>query len=283
MWNNGNQNNGNWNNGPQNYGQQDPYAVGDTARERGGARFPFVEGSGTYAVAQLEEFPHSTDGVSARALLKVLASKDGKHPVGSFVVKIWKLVKPPKFPNALTEGEEFVDFCRKLKGAPAGYAMGQDMRTLMKPAPVGRAAEQLARGTVIECVAVPNKKGTWINVYWNHVQQSPQDIAAMRQRLEAEGIPSTGPQSQGTQGGQYQGAPHPSQMQGQYPAQNQGSMPQQQSPYSPQQYAQQQPQQPQQPQQQYAQPAPQGGFLGQATPGGQGPQGGNGGGWGGPF
>lgn len=268
MWNNGNQNNGN---GNQNYGQ-DPYAIGDNARERGGARFPFVEGSGTYALAQLEEFPHSTDGISARALLKVITSKDGKHPVGSFVVKIWKLVKPPKFPNALTEGEEFVDFCRKLKGAPAGYAMGQDMRTLMKPAPQGRGAEQLARGTVIEAVAVPNKKGTWINVYWNTVQQSPQDIAAMRQRLEAEGIPSTGPQSQGQQPQAPQGYQMPQTQYGLPP----GAQPHQvqQGPvnYTHPGYnglAQLGPQQPQ------TQPAPQGGILGQVPPNGTGYNGGN--------
>jgi hypothetical protein len=181
MW---NQNNGNGNG----YGQQDDvYGRLNNTKDVGGARFPFIEGSGKYALCVLEEFPHSSDGPSARALLKVLECKDGKHAPGTFVVKIWKLVKPSKFQGQATDADMFADFCRKLKGAPAGYPIGNDIRVLMKE----RSNEQLARGTVIEAVAVPNKKGTWINVYWNAIPQSPQDIAAMRQRLEAEGIPAT--------------------------------------------------------------------------------------------
>jgi hypothetical protein len=182
MW---NQNNGNGNG----YGNQDDvYGRLNNTKDVGGARFPFVEGSGKYALCILEEFSHSSDGPSARALLKVIESKDGKHAPGTFVVKIWKLVKPSKFQGQATDADMFADFCRKLKNAPAGYPIGNDIRILMKE----RSNEQLARGTIIEAVAVPNRKGTWINVYWNAVPQQPQDIAAMRQRLEAEGIPETG-------------------------------------------------------------------------------------------
>lgn len=190
-WNNGNGNGGG-------YGNDDVYNRLNNTRDVGGARFPFIEGSGKYALCTLEEFPHSTDGPSARALLKVLESKDGKHAVGSFVVKIWKLAKPPKFQGQASDADMFADFCRKLKGAPAGYPIGNDIRVLMKERP----RDQLARGTVIEAVGVPNQKKTWINIYWNNVQQSPADIAALRQRLEAEGIPDTG-------AGPTQGAPQP--------------------------------------------------------------------------
>ena len=176
MWNQGN-------------GADDVYGrLNNTKEITGGARFPFLEDSGKYALATLEEFQHSADGPSARALFEVLESRTGKHPVGSFVVKIWKICKPPFKPGMETDADLFADFCRKLKGAPAGYPIGNDIRVLMKE----RANEQLARGTVIDAVTFPNRKGTWINVRWATVQQSPADIAARRQQMEAKGIPDTG-------------------------------------------------------------------------------------------
>jgi hypothetical protein len=64
---------------------------------------------------------------------------------------------------------------------------------------------------------VRNQKGTWTNIYWNAIPQTPADIAAMRQRLETKGIPSSGAQlAPGAQPGygpsphqQIQGAPNP--------------------------------------------------------------------------
>lgn len=222
MWNN-NGNNGQGNGYGQQqqyggYGQQDVYGRLDSTRSPGGARFPFIEdGRHKLALCTLEEFQHASDGPSARALFEVLESS--KHAPGSYVVKIWKLVKPPKFQNAnsLSDGELFTDFCRKLKGAPDGYVMSNDIRVLMKD----RAGEQLARGTVIECVGVLNKKGNWTNIYWNAVQQTPADIAAVRQRLEQKGIPDTSARP-APGGGQFQGAPHPAQNPQAYPAQQQG-------------------------------------------------------------
>jgi hypothetical protein len=271
MW---NQNNGNGNG----YGNADDvYGRLNHTKDVGGARFPFIEGSGKYALCTLEEFPHASDGPSARALLKVIECKDGKHAPGTFVVKIWKLVKPSKFPNSPTDADMFADFCRKLKGAPAGYPIGNDIRVLMKERP----NDQLARGTVIEAVAVPNKKGTWINVYWNAVPQSPQDIAAMRQRLEAEGIPDT---KSGPQQGNFaaQQAMQAVQNNPQFMQQPQQMYsPPQQSAYGPPAHPASMPWAGGAPTQQ---PAPQqGGFLGQAQPGAPGtPNGGNngqGGGW----
>lgn len=276
MWNNG-QGNGNGQQPPQyaqpqGYGgQEDVYGRLNNTREVGGARFPFLEATGRYALVVLEEFLHSSDGPSARAIFEVIDCR-GAHAVGSHVVKIWKLVKPPYKPGMTTGADEFADFCRKLKGAPAGYPIGNDIRTLMKE----RVNDQLARGTVIDAVAVPNKKGTWINVFWNAVQQTPQDIAAMRQRLEQKGIPQTG---NTPQGGQFQGAPHPSQLP---PQGYQGQT--QQWPTPPQGPPPGYPQPPQYAQPQAPQGAPQGpgvplgGFLANVPPQGSGgPQGGNGG------
>lgn len=281
MWNNGNgQGNGN-------YGQQapaqgygyDPYDRMNNAREQGGARFPFIEqGKHLLCLAVLEKFSHRKDGPSARVIYEVLQSD--KHPVGSFVVKIYKLAVPPKYESSASDSELLAQMCIALKGVKAGYPIGNDIRTLLEPAPVGRAEEQLARGTVVECVGVPNQKGNWVNLYWTSVAQTPEQIVQHRQRLEAKGIPSTGgastqqaPQQNygGPQGPQY--AP---------PQQNYGQPPQQQwQPQAPQQgYT-----PPQQPQQQVQGP-PQGGYLQQAPqgpgpqgPGPQGPQGGNGRPW----
>ncbi len=169
------------------------------------------------------------------------------HPVGSFVVKIWKLVKPGKFPNQPTDADQFADFCRKLKNAPPGHPIGNDIRILMKERPL----EQLARGTVIDANGVPNKKGNYVNVYWNAVQQGPQEIVAMRQRIEAEGVPSAnGPTPpQGQQGYQQPGF--------QQVYQQHHGHPQQQQQHGPPQHGYQQQQQQQQsypPQQVYQQP-----------------------------
>ncbi len=178
----------------------------------GKSRFFIEAGQHRLALAVLEEFMHSSDGPSARAILKVVSSSS--HPVGSFVTRIWKLVKPAKFPQQPTDADQFADFCRKLKNAPAGHPIGNDIRVLMKERPL----DQLARGTVIDCNGVTNKKGTYVNTYWNAVPQSPQDIAAMRQRIEAEGVPSASgpaqaaPVAQGygpTPQQQIQGAPNP--------------------------------------------------------------------------
>lgn len=234
-----------WNNGNQGNGSGDVYGRLDNTKEVGQARFPFLEASGRYALVQLEEYMHNTDGQTARALFEVIDSKG--HPVGSYVTKIWKLVKPAKFPNGLTDADLFVDFCRKLKGAPAGYAMGNDIRVLMKE----RVGDQLARGTVIDVTAVPNKKGTWMNIYWTNVPQTPADIAQMRQRIEQKGIPGTGPSQQTQPQGNF-AAQQAQQALAQNPAFQQ----------PPQQYAPPLPQQPAQPA-----PAPAPGFLQNAQPG----------------
>lgn len=259
------------------YGQpQDEYDRMNNARDVGQARFPFInDGQHKLVLATLEEFQHRTDGKCARALLKVLESRGpNPHQVGSFVVKIWKLNKPAKYDSQPSDSDLFADFCRKLKGAPVGHPIGNDIRILMRERP----QDQLARGTIIDCTGVMNRKGNYVNIFWTSVPQDAASIAQMRARLEQEGVPSTssGP-SQPAQN-QYAGAPHPAQMANQYPAQQ--GMPQQPGPQQgfQNQYqgqpmpVQQAPQQGygQQPQQQGI---PQGGFLANVPP-----QGGNGGG-----
>lgn len=245
------------------YGQpQDAYARLDNAREVGGARFPYISaGTHKLALVSLEEFNGNAPKV--RALFKTLESRSMQ--VGSFCVKIWSLVAPPRFPNGATEGDEFADFMMKLKGAPKGFQISTSIRTLLKERPM----EQLARGTLIECTGVAGKvnprfpdKEPYVRVYWNSVAQDPSAIIAMRQQLEQEGIPNT---SGGQQQTQQQGYPQ----QPQYPAQPQQGYPQQpmqnvHAGVNP---------QPQQPQQGGV---PQGGFLANVPT--NNPQGGNTGG-----
>lgn len=263
MWNNGNNGNGN---GQQNYGGggygDDPYNRMNNAREQGGARFPFIEaGKHVLCLVTLEKFQHSSDGPSARVLYEVL--KSDVHPVGSYVVKIYKLMKRPKFDSQASDAEALAQMCIALKGVKAGYPIGNDIRTLLEE----RAQEQLARGTVIECTGVLTKKGNWTNLYWSTVEQTMEQIVANRQRLEQKGIPQTQATQQGT-GGQ---APQYTQQQAQaappqYTQQQTQAAPPQYAPASiPWQGS------PQAPQPQYAgapmQPqAPQGGFLQQAQP-----------------
>lgn len=271
MWNNGN---GNGYGQQQGYGGDDVYGRMNNAREQGGARFPFIEaGRHKLVMVTLEKFQHRQDGPCARAIFEVLEST--KHPVGSLVVKIYKLVKQPKFDSQASDAELLAQMCMALKGAPKGHPIGNDIRVLLEERP----QEQLARGTVVECVGVPNQKGTWVNLWWTTVQQTPADIVQQRQRLEQKGIPSTGGQQQGQQAapngyGQpmQQGYGQPQYAPPQQPMAPQGyGQPQMQQQYAPPpqpQYQQQPAPQPQQP--------PQGGFLSQLPP--QGAPGGNGGG-----
>lgn len=293
-WNNGNgQGNG--------YGQQQGYGGGgsddvyermNNAREQGGARFPFFEaGRHKCALVTLETFMHRTDGKSVRALFEILESTSPKHPPGSYAVKIFKIMVRPKYESSASDSEQLAHLCIALKDAPKGYPIGRDIRTLLEERP----ADQIARGSLVECTGVANQKGNWVNLYWSPIPQTPEQIVQMRQRIEAKGVPNTGSQQQGTQGAQYNNAPHPSQMQGQYPTQQGGYGPPPQTQYmpagpqlppgaqpgygpTPQQQIQGAPNPAYYPNAAPQAPAgaPQGGFLAQLPPGP--PQGGNGGG-----
>jgi hypothetical protein len=234
MWNqnNGNgQGNGQPQNQAQGYGQQDVYERLNNAREiRGGVRFPYIEpGMHKLALVILEEFGNANEP-KVRAVFKTMESRTQK--AGEFCVKIWNLTKPPFKSGMITESEEFADFCRKLKGAPVGHPIGSDIRTLM----TDRVRDQLARGTIIEVNGVQNKKGNYVKLYWNHVPQDGATIAAMRQRLELEGVPSTSEGSAVPQ--QQMQAPQQNTQGGYQPAQNgyqqtQYGQPQQPAPQGP--------------------------------------------------
>ncbi len=274
MWNNGNGNGNGYGQNPN-----DVYDRLNNARQISN-RDPYIEeGTHTLAVITLEEFP-SDQGQAVRGSFEVLESSTMRP--GTKVGAVWFLQKPAPKQGMVTDSDRFADFCCRLKGAPQGYAIGNDIRVLLRD----RGAEQLARGMIIRAVGVKKIAKTtgkaFVVVHWGHLEQTPQQIAEMRQRIEAKGLvePPRG------NAGQFQGAPHPSQMQGQYPAQQGPYMPQQPPPqhatplgyqgppvggYGPQGNA--YPAQPQQPQ-----GVPPGGFLANVPPQGQG---GNGGGQGG--
>lgn len=214
MWNQGN-GQGNGYQQPQYQQQnqgysQDPYDRFNNAKPINN-RDPYIEeGTHTLAVISIEEIPARDErGIMERARFLVLESNTMK--VGSTVGSVWFIQKPPPKPGMVTDADRFADFCTRLKGAPVGYPIGADIRTLVRD----RAAEQLARGQVIRAYGVKkfaktvtekNKDG-FVVVNWTHVPQTPAEIASMRAQIEAKNL-----HQEGTGGGQFQGAPHPAQM-----------------------------------------------------------------------
>lgn len=181
-WNQGN-GQGNGYGQPQAQGPQDTYDRLNNARQITN-RDPYIEkGNHRLVVESLEEFPHET-GPAVRATFEVLAS--ASHAIGSKVATVWFLMKPAPKQGMVTDADRFADFCSRLKGAPVGYPIGNDIRTLLKD----RAKEQLARGMVIDVNGVDKTAKstgkTYTQCFWSTVQQSPQDIAAMRQRLDTK-------------------------------------------------------------------------------------------------
>lgn len=167
----------------QNGNQDDVYGRLNNTKDIGFERHPFIgEGDHKLVVISLEEFNHAQHGPSVRATFEVMESQT--HQQGTRVVKLWNLTKPSKFPATQeNDSDRFADFCRKLKGAPKGHPIGNDIRVLMKE----RAAEQLARGMLIKArganTAKQDKK-PWVEVYWENIAQSPEQIASWRTRIE---------------------------------------------------------------------------------------------------
>ncbi len=204
MWNQGNGNG---------YGQgpSDVYDRLNNARQVNN-RDPYIEeGQHTLAVISIEEFP-SEQGAAVRASFEVLESNSMRP--GTKCGTVWFLQKPTPKPGMISDSDRFADFCIRLKGAPAGHPIGADIRVLVKD----RAADQLARGMVIRVLGVKKTAKTtgksFVVMNWSNVEQTPQQIAEMRQRIEAKGLVDP-PRAQG----QFQGAPHPAQMPQAYPAQ----------------------------------------------------------------
>lgn len=232
------QGNGNWNQQQQQggYGQNQGYGGGADSQYatltaqtvNNQSRDPYIgEGQHVLAVISIEEFFSQNAGPCVRASFEVLESKF--HPVGSTVGAMWAMLKPAPKPGMTRDQDRFVDFMTRLKGAPVGYPIGQDIHTLLKVRP----QDQLARGTVIRALGVKKvgkeSKKEYVLVSWDHVEQTPQQIAQLRQKIDARVASSGGQPQQG--GGQFQSAPHPSQMPNQYPAQSQAwGQPQQPAP-----------------------------------------------------
>lgn len=180
MWNN--QGNGNGQgNGYGNPQANDVYDRLNNAKQLTN-RDPYIEpGTHTLAVVSLEEFRHDT-GQAVRGTFLVLDSTSMKPDTKC--AEVWFLQKPAPKVGMTTDSDRFADFCTRLKGAPAGHPIGADIRVLLRD----RANEQLARGMVIRCVAIIKKAqstGKPFNLKnWSNLEQTPQQIAEMRQKIE---------------------------------------------------------------------------------------------------
>lgn len=191
-WNNGN-GNGYGQAPQQGYGQpqgaaqggyvDDPYARLNHARTPSqDVRDPFIEhGEHLLVLLELKEYtPTQGAAPKVRATFEYVQSTNPQL-VGQRTCKIWKITEPPKFPGAISEGEEMIDFLRKLKGAPDGTVMTQDARTLLRE----RANDNLARGTQVACIGARNQKGNYVKVYWRSVANTPAEIQMRRAQLDA--------------------------------------------------------------------------------------------------
>lgn len=256
----------------QGYGQQqmgDFYDRYDNTRPVGGVRDPFIaSGPHELAVISITESgpdprsPSAKKGPKVTITFEVLQSQ--AHRPGSRVVKFYYVTEPSRFPGGTTDADRFADFIKKLKNIKdPNHRIGQDIRTLLRD----RAAEQLARGMRIRAQgSEPKGAKGFVEVYWEAIDQTPQEIAQHRQRIESTpGLVPGGGAAPAQQGYGQQGGYQPPQG---YAA------PQQ----APQGYAPQAPPTPPQPQGAPQQPAQGGGFLSQIPGFGQGPQGGNQGG-----
>lgn len=221
MWQGNGNNNGNGYGNP-NYGQQnnDVYDRLNNARQISN-RDPYIEeGTHTLAVITLEEFP-SDQGAAVRGSFLVLDSTTMRP--GTKVGAVWFLQKPAPKQGMVTDSDRFADFCCRLKGAPQGYPIGADIRVLLRD----RGADQLARGMIIRAVGVKKTaKSTgkaFVVVHWSNLEQSPQQIAEMRQKIESQGLVEQrgNPPQQGQQqmAGGYAPQPQQQQMQNAAPPQ----------------------------------------------------------------
>ena len=254
MWNQNGNGQGNGNGYPQQQNANDVYGRLDNAKQLTN-RDPYVDaGTHTLAVITLEEFQHET-GAAVRGTFLVLDSTSMKP--GTKCAEVWMLQKPAPKVGMTTDSDRFADFCCRLKGAPQGYPIGADIRTLIRD----RAAEQLARGQVIRCVGIVKTSKQTGKSYtvknWSTIEQGPPQIAEMRAKIENTPGLVEAPR-QGFQQNAPQGYPQQNAQNG-YPNAQNGQMPPQQN---------QQWQQPQAPQ-----GVPPGGFLANVPP--QGNQGGN--------
>lgn len=140
------------------------------------------------------------------------------HKIGDVLVRIYKLTKPAPKPSMLSDSDQFAELVRKLSGAPAGTNVTQFSRALL----IERRDEQLLRGMLVMAHGRLNKKGTYVNVAWDTVPQTQQEIAARRAALDAKVV--AGPAAP-----QAPAAPQPQfQQQPMQPQPGYGPMPEQQ-------------------------------------------------------
>lgn len=153
-------------------------------------RDPFIgPGQHSLIVLAIDTFNDQKWGQTVRATFYV--EKSTYHPPGSQVVKLWNLFKPSKFPTQPNDADQFADFICKLTGVPEGQHATHCRAVLKSRAQGGNAESQPARGARITATGVevgkPNERGSrYVRVSWQSVQQSDEQLAATRAKLDAE-------------------------------------------------------------------------------------------------
>jgi len=148
---------------------------------------PFIGvGDNLLLVLEISPFNHTNHGPSAKALFEVIQSQT--HQPGTRVVKIWNLVRAPKWPSQPSDADRFADFVRKLSGAPENQQVGQFCAALLRD----QVQSQLARGMMIRGYGVDvtkDPKKPYVDVRWESVVQTQEQIKEHRARIEARSTP----------------------------------------------------------------------------------------------
>ncbi len=150
-------------------------------------RYPYISlGKHTLAVLLMELFESQTYGPMVRLYFEVLQSD--AHQVGERVAILYKIGERVDKAWKVSDADRFGAFLKALKNGGPEYNPAKDTTTLL----VDRTSEQLARGMVVGALAVNTSKKpgkVYTEVVWSHIPQTPDQIRAMRARLEGPRTP----------------------------------------------------------------------------------------------
>lgn len=132
-------------------------------------------------IVETSSYVKDGEGLTAKILFEVVTSTDSHKP-GDLVVRVFKLQKPPKFASQTSDADVYADILRKVSGRAEGTPVSDLSRAIL----LDRRDEQLLRGVLIRGYGTMNAKGTYVNVSWNAVDQTPEQIRARRAQVDAK-------------------------------------------------------------------------------------------------
>lgn len=151
-------------------------------------RLPFIAaGDHTLDVESLKVIESQKSGPVVWAQFRVIASTC--HPVGSQVTQRFELSKQEKYPTTPTQRELAVYFMAQLLGQKD---LAKAQKTLLALLSDAEIKVQRVRGIRIIANGRSKPGKTWVNVSWQNVEQTPEQIKAQRAALDGT-APSASP------------------------------------------------------------------------------------------